>query len=68
MPGHSFKVSFFVWIAFHDKILTMGHLKSIDWNMVNWCVLCLVEEGSVDYFVCSLQGVEESKEFFYLPF
>lgn len=37
------KVSFFMWTAFCDKILTIDHLQSMGWYMANRCVMCLRE-------------------------
>lgn len=41
------KVSFFMWNAFLDKILTMDHLQR-GWTLANICVICLKKE-SVDH-------------------
>lgn len=43
------KISFFIWMAVLDKIITLDHLQRRWWNLANRCVLCLREEESVDH-------------------
>lgn len=48
IPDIPSKVSFFMWNAYLDKILTLDNLQSRSWNLANKCILCLKEEESVD--------------------
>lgn len=45
------KVSFFLWNACLDKILTINNLQRRCWNLANRCVICLHEESVNHIFV-----------------
>lgn len=49
--GNPSKVSFFLWSAVLDKIITLDHLQSGGWFLANRCVLCWKEEESVDHLL-----------------
>lgn len=40
-PIYPSKVSFFLWTAYLDKILTLDHLKRRGWELTNRCMMCL---------------------------
>lgn len=44
-----FRITFFIWICYLDKILTLNHLQSRGWHLTNRCSLCLEEEELVDH-------------------
>lgn len=43
------KVSFFMWNAYLDKILTLNHLQSRRWSSANFCVMCRNEVEAVNH-------------------
>lgn len=49
IPNIPFRVSFFLWTCFLDKILTLDHLQCKGWNLANRCIRCRVEEESVSH-------------------
>jgi len=46
-----FRVSFFVWEAAHDSILTFDNLQKTSKILVNWCPLCKAAAESVDHLL-----------------
>lgn len=64
IPGIPSKVSFFIRNTYLDKILTLNHLQSRDWNLANRCVLCLQEEESVDHLFVHYSMVNMVWSFF----
>ncbi|CAI0428536.1 unnamed protein product, partial [Linum tenue] len=43
------KVNFFIWCAFHAKILTIDNLKRRGFALANRCLLCGASEESIDH-------------------
>lgn len=44
-----FKVAFFLWLVFWDKVITMDHLISRGLHMPNRCLMCLHHVDSVSH-------------------
>ena len=44
-------VSFFVWIAVWDKILTGDNLRGRGMDFVDWCIMGRCNEETVDYLL-----------------
>ena len=55
-PGLPPKVSFFVWIAALNRILTIDNLNRRGWVLVNRCCMCGSAEETVDHLLvhCSI--------------
>ena len=45
------RVSFFVWIATWDKILTGDNLRLRGFDFVDWCIMCHCCGETVDYLL-----------------
>ena len=45
------QVSFFVWIAVWDKILTCDNLRGRWMNFVDWCIMCHCNGETVDHLL-----------------
>ena len=45
------RVSFFLWTAARDGILTIDNLVKKDLPLVNWCCLCKCDEETVDHLL-----------------
>ena len=45
------RVSFFLWTATRDSILTIDNLVKRNLSLVNWCCLCRCNEEIVDHFL-----------------
>ena len=44
-------MSFFLWIAVRDGILTIDNLVKKNLSLVNWCCLCWCDEETVDHLL-----------------
>ena len=45
------RVSFFVWTAVGDKILTGNNLQGRDFDFVDWCIMCQCNGETVDHLL-----------------
>ena len=45
------RVSFFLWIAAWDSILTIDNLVKRNLSLVNWCCLCRCDRETVDHLL-----------------
>ena len=45
------RVSFFLWTATRDSILTIDNLVKRNLSLVNWCCLCRCDEETVDHLL-----------------
>ena len=46
------RVSFFVWTAVRDKILTGDNLRGRGMDFVDWCIMCRCNGEIVDHCYC----------------
>ena len=45
------RVSFFVWTAIWDKILTCDNLRGRGMDFVDWCIMCCCNGETVDHLL-----------------
>ena len=60
------RVSFFLWIAAWDSILTIDNLVKRNLSLVNWCCLCRCDRETVDHLLlyCKFAHALWSEVFF----
>lgn len=60
------KVNFFMWTDYLDKILTLDHSKKRGWKLANRCVMCMIEEDTVNHLFNHCPMVCQVWQFFLL--
>ena len=50
------KISYFIWLALENKVLTWGNLKKKGWIGPGICALCSADEVYITYFLLVMCG------------
>ncbi|CAL1402815.1 unnamed protein product [Linum trigynum] len=51
------KICYFIWLVYHNKVLTLDNLKKRGWCLANKCVLCMKDEESVHHMLVECEYV-----------
>ncbi|CAI0452355.1 unnamed protein product [Linum tenue] len=53
------KVCFFMWLVYHNKLITVDSLKKRGWSMANRCCLCCKNEETINHLLVECEFVKE---------